>query len=201
MTTHVRFIRAGALFVCAAALSAFSATRAAAQASSVMVTGAAAKRAATNGEISGDAATKMAQACQDFAAAHGFSASIFVLDPFGDIVHSHRMDGAKPDEISQALNRAKAALFNRGPSGNANPNNPNANPVGIVRTMMRGEEPTPGGLTFVMDNQVLGAIGVSGSDSLNVDCARAAIAAVPGLSTPAPPAGPAPAAAAPAQPR
>ena len=152
----------------------------------IMVSGEAAKRSLTNGEISGETAAKVAQGCLDFAAKHNFAAAVVILDPDGNVIHSHRMDGIRPDEIDSALNRARAALFNRNPTNSAP--NPNANVVAAVRgSLARGFDPTPGGLPLVFDNQMIGAIGVAGSDTLNADCGRAGIASVSGLSAPAPP--------------
>lgn len=185
---HANFFRR-ALIVSAAAAFALTAAKAPAQDKGLVVTGEAATRAVTNGEISGDAAVKVAQGCLDFAAQHNFVAAVIVLDPYGDVVHSHRMDGVRPDEIEAALNKARAALFNKNPT-NANPQNPNV--VAAVRgSLARGFDMAPGGVPIVFDNQMIGAIGVSGSDTLNADCARAGIAAVPGFSVPAPPTPPA----------
>jgi len=185
--------RAGWLFLYAAAAFALASANAAAQSKdNLLVTGEAAKRSLTNGEISGDAAAKVAQGCLDFAAKHNFAAAVVILDPTGNVIHSHRMDGVRPDEIESALNRARAALFNRNPTNSAP--NPNANVVAAVRgSLARGFDPSPGGLPLVFDNQMIGAIGVAGSDSLNADCGRAGVAAVPGLTVPSPPTPPAPA--------
>jgi uncharacterized protein GlcG (DUF336 family) len=44
-----------------------------------------------------------------------------------------------------------------------------------------------GGLPIILDSQLIGAIGVAGAESLDAECARAGVAAVPGLqSAPAP---------------
>jgi len=166
---------------------------AAAQNNKLMVMGEAAKRAVTNGDISGDAAAKVVQGCQDFAAQHNFAAAIFVLDQTGNIVHSHRMDGVRPDEIDSAFNKARAALFNRSAT-NANPAAQAANVVNAVRgSLARDFDMTPGGIAIILDNQMIGAIGVAGADALpvNADCARAGIAAVPGLQPPPAPNAPA----------
>ena len=114
MARHTRLVGAACMFSLGLFTFAFLAARAAAQdPDKLMVTGEAAKKALTNGEISGDAATKIAQGCLDFAAQHNFAAVIFILDPFGDIVHAHRMDGIRPVQFQSALGKAKAALFSR----------------------------------------------------------------------------------------
>src|SRR6202521_2916667 len=100
-----RVFRGGGLFLYAAAAFALVSANAAAQSKdNLVVTGEAAKRSLTNGEISGDAAAKVAQGCLDFAAKHNFAAAVVILDPTGNVIHSHRMDGVRPDEIESALN-------------------------------------------------------------------------------------------------
>ena len=185
MISQTRTFRMWLVFLLAAAAFAPMTADVSAQSKDkIMVTGDAAKRAVTYGEISGDAAAKIAQACQDFATQHNFPAAIFVLDPYGGIVHSHRMDGIRPFEIEAALSRAKAALYRLA----ANPSNTiesNPNLVALVRrSLSRGFDPDPGGLVIVVDDQLIGAIGVAGSDTSSLDCARAGLAAV--LGPPAP---------------
>lgn len=156
--------------------------------SNLLVSGPAAMRAVSNGEISADAAAKVAQGCIDFATKNNFVAAVVVLDPDGNVVHSHRMDGIRPDEIETALNRARAAAWNRNAT-NTVPN-PTANVTAAVRgNFVRDFDPSPGGVAIFVDDQIVGAVGVAGSDSMNADCARAGIAAVPGLKPPTPPAG------------
>ncbi len=183
---HSRWLVNGLAFLMALAACVIIAAGASAQ---NKVMGDAARRAVSNGDISGDAAAKVVQACQDFAAQHNFAAAIVVLDQTGNIVHSHRMDGIRPDEIESAMNKARAALFNRNAT-NTNPNAPNINVVAQVRgSLSRDFDTTPGGVPIILDNQMIGAIGVAGADTLswNADCAKAGIAAVPGLMPPAPP--------------
>jgi uncharacterized protein GlcG (DUF336 family) len=178
MMTHNRWL--GSTFLMALAACLIVTAGASGQSKdSPMVTGEAAKRAVTSGEISGDAAAKVAQGCLTYAAQHNFAAAVFVLDPFGNVVHSHRMDGLRPDEILTAMERAKGALFSRNATGAT------SDVVASIRgSYSRGFDPHPGGVPIVYDSQMIGAIGVAGSDSLNADCARAGIAAVPGLTPP-----------------
>jgi glc operon protein GlcG len=188
MTRHSRWFGKSLAFLMALAAWTIMAAGASAQNNKLMVMGDAAKRAVSNGDISGDTAAKVVQACQDFAAQHNFVAAIVVLDQTGNIVHSHRMDGIRPDEIESAMNKARAALFNRNAT-NTNPNAPNINVVTQVRgSLSRDFDTTPGGVPIIADNQMIGAVGVTGADtlSMNGDCARAGIAAVPGLMPPAP---------------
>jgi glc operon protein GlcG len=157
----------------------------------IIVTGDAAKRSLAKNEITGEAAGKIAQVCQDFAAQHNYAAVIFILDPSGNIVHAHRMDGIRPVQFESALNKAKTALFMRTPTRQL------ADRIGSnvgeeVRFLMRGLYPYSGGVPIVVDNQLIGAIGVAGSDPLDEECAYAGLTAVlgPQARPPAPPAQP-----------
>jgi len=156
--------------------------------SSVVITGPAATRALSKADISLDAAMRMVNACEQFATKNNFAAVSYVLDPFGSIVYVDRMDGVRPIESEEALARAKAALFNRGASGGGGGNAANPNIPGQIRVQMRGGEQRPGGLTVIMDNEFVGAIGVAGSDTMDEACARAGLAAVgivqPGAAAP-----------------
>ena len=145
--------------------------------SGLVMSSAAANRALSKGEVSLDAAMKIVKACEQFATQHNVLATAYVLDPFGSIVYAHRMDGIRPMESEAALARAKAALFNRGPSGGGG-NAATPNIAGQIRVQMRGQQQSPGGLPIIVENEVVGAVGVAGSDTMDEDCARAGLTAV-----------------------
>jgi glc operon protein GlcG len=145
----------------------------------VIVTGDAAKRSLATNEIKGEAAEKIAQACQDFATRHNYVAVIFILDPSGNIVHAHRMDGIRPVQFESALNKAKTALFMR-TSTRELAERIRGNVGEEVRFLTRGLYPYSGGVPIIVDNQLIGAIGVAGSDPLDDDCAYAGLASVLG---------------------
>ena len=155
----------------------------------------AAKKALTKDEISGETAAKIAQVCQDFAAKHNFSAIIFILDPSGNIVHAHRMDGARPIQFDSALNKARTALFMRASTHQLENRFANNIPQ-QVKFAQRNLDPTSGGLPIIVNNQLIGAIGVAGSDPNDEDCANAGLTEVLG---PQPPLAPKRPTAAPAQ--
>ena len=145
----------------------------------ITVTGEAARRALAKNEISGEAAAKIAQACQDFATQHNYAAVIFILDPSGNIVHAHRMDGIRPVQFESALNKAKTALFMRTTTRQLN-DRVAGNTAEEVRFLTRGLYPYAGGVPIIVDNQLIGAIGVAGSDPLDDECAYAGLTAVLG---------------------
>lgn len=145
----------------------------------IIVTGDAAKRSLAKNEITGEAAAKIAQACQDFATQHNYAAVIFILDPSGNIVHAHRMDGIRPVQFESALNKAKTALFMR-TSTRELADRIHGNATEEVRFLTRGLYPYSGGVPIIVDNQLIGAIGVAGSDPLDDDCAYAGLTSVLG---------------------
>jgi glc operon protein GlcG len=157
----------------------------------IIVTGEAARKSLAKNEITGEAAAKIAQACQDFASQHNYATVVFIIDPSGNIVHAHRMDGIRPVQFESALNKAKTALFMR--TSTRQLADRIAGNVGEeVRFLMRGLYPYSGGVPVIVDNQLIGAIGVAGSDALDDDCAYAGLTSVLGSQTrqPTPPAQP-----------
>lgn len=154
-----------------------------------VISGDAAKRTLTRAEISADTAEKIAQACIDFAKEKKIAVTVFILDPTGDIVHAHRMDGQIPINIDTALLKAKSVLFTRD-STHARANMVANNLPLQLRWSGIGVFPTPGGLPIIVDNQMIGAIGVGGSNA-DEECAYEALVKVvgpqPPLAPPTPP--------------
>lgn len=155
----------------------------------------AAKRSLSKVEISGEAAEKIAHLCEDFAAKHNYPTVIFILDPSGNIVHAHRMDGIRPVQFDGALRKAKTALFFR-TSTHELQNRAQNSISEQLRFMQRDLYPYAGGLPIIQDGQMIGAIGVAGSDPMDEQCAYDALTAVvgpqPPLAKSIPPAGQAP---------
>jgi len=147
-----------------------------------VVTGDAAKRIMTKGEISADTAAKIAQACIDFATEHKMPVTIFILSPNGEIVHAHRMDGQVPINIETALLKAKSVLYTKD-STHARQNMVANNLSLQVRWGAIGVFPTSGGLPIMVDDQMIGAIGVGGSNQ-DEECAYKALTAVVGPQPP-----------------
>jgi uncharacterized protein GlcG (DUF336 family) len=150
----------------------------------------AAKKTLFKNEISADTAAKITQACVDFAVKNNMAVTVFILSPTGQIVHAHRMDGQVPINIETALLKAQSVLFTRDSSharANAVANN--------LSTQLRWANlpvfPVSGGLPIIVDNQMIGAIGVGGGNR-DEECAYTAVTAVvgpqPPLAGPPPPA-------------
>jgi glc operon protein GlcG len=174
-------VRTGLILVLAALAFALAPADALAQGiEKFVVTGDAAKKALTRSEISGDTAAKIAQACQDFAAQHNISVSVFILSPSGNVVHAHRMDGLNPINVDTALYKAQTALYMRTSTHAA------ANRFDMAAQVTRlklNQFFVSGGLPIIVDDQLIGAIGVGGS-SMDEKCAYAALTAVLGPQPP-----------------
>jgi glc operon protein GlcG len=147
-----------------------------------VVTGDAAKKAMTREEISGDTAEKITKACLDFAAQNKIAVSVFILAPSGQVVHSHRMDGQNPVNVETALWKAQTALKTHG-STHAAANRYAEDIVGELTRIKFDAYWVSGGLPIVVDNVLIGAIGVGGS-GLDEECANAGLTVVLGPQPP-----------------
>lgn len=126
--------------------------------------------------VSADGAKSALAAAEVEARKNGWELSIAVVDPAGELIAFHRMDGASVATIQNATGKARtAARFRR------------ATQVfdSIVSTgrttLLNFENMTPleGGLPILINGVVVGAIGVSGAASAqDAIVARAGIAAV-----------------------
>jgi glc operon protein GlcG len=146
-----------------------------------VVSGEAAKKVMTR-EISADTAEKITQACVNYAKERNIAVSVFILSPTGQIVHAHRMDGQVPINVETGLLKAKSVLFTRD-STHARANMVANNLALQLRWSDIGVFPTSGGLPIMVDDQMIGAIGVGGSNQ-DEECAYAALTSVVGPQPP-----------------
>ena len=124
--------------------------------------------------ISSAGARGLVDGCVAWAQKNNTTVAMAVLDWGGNLVESHAMEGAASNAIATALLKAKNALRWRRPSSET---------AQIVRagqnlapTYIEGDFPQPGAVPIVMDNQVIGSMGVSSGDGEK--CAAAGIEAV-----------------------
>jgi glc operon protein GlcG len=107
--------------------------------------------------------------------------NIAVVDEGGFLLAFARMDGAKLSSVNIALVKARAAAVRRSPtSPPMDGDRPNVL-LALGLAVGGPEEQTPirGGIPLVVDQQVVGAIGVSaGTEDQDVDVARAGAAAL-----------------------
>jgi hypothetical protein len=61
--------------------------------------------------IKAEVAERLSHICQENAKKHGGSATVVILDPFGQIIHEHRMDGQTYINQKAAENKARTALL------------------------------------------------------------------------------------------
>jgi uncharacterized protein GlcG (DUF336 family) len=175
------------LFLSAAAIELTERDATAQNIDKFVISGAAAKKAMTR-EISADTAAKVTQACLDFAKDHNIAVTVFILNPTGQIVHAHRMDGQVPINVETAELKAKSVLYTRD-STHARANMVAGNVALQMRWAPLGVFPTSGGLPIMVDDQMIGAIGVGGSN-MDEECAYDALTKVvgpqPALAPPTP---------------
>lgn len=123
--------------------------------------------------ISSAGARALVDACSAWAEQNKQVVAIAVLDWGGNVVESHAMEGASANSIDTALLKAKSALRWRRPTSETNARVRSGE--NLAPTFMR-DFPQPGALPIMVDGQIVGAIGVSGTDGEK--CAQAAIDAV-----------------------
>jgi uncharacterized protein GlcG (DUF336 family) len=123
--------------------------------------------------ISSAGARALVDQCAAWAQKNNQVVAIAILDWGGNLIESHAMEGAAANAIDTALLKAKSALRWRRPTSETNK---------LVRSgenlapTFMNDFPQPGALPIILNNQVIGAMGVSGADGEK--CAQAAIDAV-----------------------
>jgi uncharacterized protein GlcG (DUF336 family) len=153
---------------------------------SVTLPPAAAKRALTTMEINAETAERLVNACVEYSKAHNGGASVVVISPAGYLVHAHRTDGQQPNNIDSALHKARTALYLRVSTREAL-NRWNNIEAQLVRSDMNLYL-NPGGFPIIVNDQLIGAIGVGGAAGGDEQCGYDALTKVLGPQPPmAPP--------------
>jgi uncharacterized protein GlcG (DUF336 family) len=155
----------------------------------VTLSGDAAKRALTKMQINAETARAIVDACVEFGKASNASYSVFVLSPSGDIVDAHVMDGQVPIGVETAMLKAKTALYARTPSS-AVAQRFNTVDGRVIRLDLGKASGLAyyfvgGGLPIVVEDQLIGAIGVGGGN-MDEQCAYQALTKVLGPQPPLP---------------
>ena len=142
-----------------------------------VVSGAAAARLFDANQISAAAAVAVTDGCRAWIEGQGGTASIYVIDNTGLAVHAERMDGQRPHAMETALLKAETALRGRGPTSSREAGAHN-NPGGYPRSVtLFGFYSVAGGVPIIVDNQMIGSVGVSGTDGRDEACAVAGLEA------------------------
>ncbi|MEP7307377.1 MAG: heme-binding protein [Acidobacteriota bacterium] len=156
-----------------------------------------AKRTLVKAQLSATVARQLVDACLEFARNQQGGPgtyAIYVLAPNGDIIDAHVMDGVLPIGVETGLLKAKTALYARTPSS-AVAQRFNTVDGRLIRLDLGKADGLAyyfvgGGLPIVVQDQLIGAIGVGGGN-MDEQCAYQALTKVlgPQPPLPAPPAG------------
>jgi glc operon protein GlcG len=126
--------------------------------------------------VSADGAAAALAAARAEASKRSWTMSIAIVDPAGDLLAFHRMDGASPASIQNALGKARTAARFRRPTQVYDSLIANGRP-GLLN--FENMTPLEGGTPLLLDGVVVGAIGVSGGTSAeDAVIARAGVSAV-----------------------
>jgi uncharacterized protein GlcG (DUF336 family) len=155
---------------------------------SVTLPPAAAKRALTKMEVNEATAEKLVNTCLAFARAHDGGASVVVLSPSGYPIFVHRSDGQQPNNIDSALHKAETALYLR-TSTREGLNRWNNLEAQLVRSEMKLYL-NPGGFPIIVEDQLIGALGIGGAAGGDEACGYEALTKVLGPQPPLAPARP-----------
>src|SRR5580704_18042624 len=163
--------------------------------SKVTVSDEAAKRTLMKAVINADTARAIVDACVEWQKAQPGNVSIviFVLSPTGQIIDSHQMDGVVPIGAETGLMKAKTALYARSSSAAVAQRFHDVDGR-LIRLDLGKQEGlsyyfVSGGLPIVLDNQLIGAVGVGGGNA-DEQCAYQALVKVLGPQPPLTPATP-----------
>ncbi len=155
-----------------------------------------AKRTLMKAVINADTARAIVDSCVEWQKAQpgNVTIAIFVLSPTGQIVDSHQMDGVLPIGAETGLMKAKTALYARSSSAVV-AQRFNTVDGRLIRLDLGKEEGlsyyfVSGGLPIIVDNQLIGAVGVGGGNA-DEQCAYQALVKVLGPQPPLAPAAPA----------
>jgi uncharacterized protein GlcG (DUF336 family) len=123
-----------------------------------------------------EAAKKMAAAGEAEARQHGWNVAIAVVDASGGLILFHKLDETQPGSIAVAQGKARAAALFKRPSKLMEEAIAGGKQGFLT---IEGIVPMQGGLPVIVDNKVIGAIGVSGVTSAQDE--QVAQAAIKGL--------------------
>jgi len=151
-----------------------------------------AKRTLFKHQLNSTLARDIVNACVEFARAQAPNPgnyAIFVLAPNGDIIDAHVMDGVMPIGVETGLMKAKTALYARSSSRAVAERFPTVEGR-LIRTDLGRDTGLSyyfvgGALPIIVENQMIGSIGVGGGN-MDEPCAYHALNQVLGIQTPPP---------------
>jgi uncharacterized protein GlcG (DUF336 family) len=123
-----------------------------------------------------EAAKKMVAAGEAEARQHGWNVAIAIVDASGGLILFHKLDETQPGSIAVAQGKARAAALFKRPSKLLEEAIAGGKQGFLT---VEGIVPMQGGLPVIVDNKVIGAVGVSGVTSAQDE--QVAQAAIKGL--------------------
>jgi glc operon protein GlcG len=126
------------------------------------------------GAVTLSSAKKMAVAAEVEAAKNNWRITVTVLDGGGNLVLAERMDDTEISSIETSQEKAHTAVIYMRPTSEFQDGLKGGNTAIL---MLKNVIPISGGLPIVVDGEVVGGIGVSGSGNPNdLQCAKAGLA-------------------------
>lgn len=136
--------------------------------------------------INAATAERLAQICERNVAQRGGSITVVVMNPYGQIIHMHAMDGQSYINIQATINKTHTALLTRAPS-HVLTNRAVRDRSVIERMDQFGLSVQEGGLPIIVNDQLIGAIGAGGGGApgyTEEQCAQDALTEVFGPQPP-----------------
>ena len=148
-----------------------------------------AKRTLNKYVINADTARAIVDACVAWQKQQpgNVTIGIFVLSPTGDLIDGHVMDGVLPIGVETGMMKAKTALYARSSSATVAQRFNNVDGRLIRLDLGRAQGLSyyfvSGGLPIIVENQLIGAVGVGGGNA-DEQCAYQALQKVLGPQPP-----------------
>jgi uncharacterized protein GlcG (DUF336 family) len=135
-------------------------------------------------EINLETARKLADACVAYsrAANPNGGATVVVVGPSGNIVYAARSDGQIPNNFDSAFEKAKMALYMRAPTRSIA--NRWGSPEAALARAPLNLYLVEGGYPLIVQDMMIGAIGVGGASGGDEECGHAALTKVLGPQQP-----------------
>ena len=135
-------------------------------------------------EINLDTAMKLANACVAYSKEHNPNggATVVVVGPSGSVVFAMRTDGQMPNNYDSAFEKAKMALYARTPTRSLV--NRWGSPEAALARAPLNLYLVEGGYPVIVQDIMVGALGVGGSSGGDEECGYAALERVIGPQPP-----------------
>jgi glc operon protein GlcG len=125
-----------------------------------------------------EAAKKVAAAALAEARRNSWTMAVAIVDTAGDLVYFERMDATQIGSVTVAIEKARSAARFKRPT-KAFQDTLAAGGEGLRVLGITGAVPVDGGIPIVVDDKIVGAVGVSGGlSSQDGQCGKAGAAVV-----------------------